>query len=271
MRHTRAALLAVGVTGLAIIAGALLVVCARAAHTSLSACVASQGTVAVRDGLTSFRIDRTEVTVGRFAAFIEATGYVTDAERDSHTARVFTGPDQPLISGWWHEDKAANWRNPDGNDHAPAECDPVVQVTLNDALAFAAWAGGALPDEAEWGTAAGETVWNRPPASRANYWQGIFPFQNSGEDGHVGRAPVASYPANENGLYDMVGNVWEMTVPSGPERQGVVIRGGSYLCAENFCRNYTPQGADLADPELATSHIGFRLVYHNADSGKERS
>ncbi len=200
--------------------------------------------------LDGFYLDAHEVTNAEFREFVEATGYVTVAERamteeqlamvpeDQRTgepmafgAVVFRGTDGPVpldSMAWWQMDFTANWRQPDGegssiegkNDH------PVVCVTPEDAMAYAKWAGKRLPSEAEWeyaargGLAGKKYEWgNTPlPAERdsapgdwpANLWQGKFPYEDWATDGHAGTAPVGSYAANGYGLYDMTGNVWEI-------------------------------------------------------------
>lgn len=228
--------------------------------------------------VSPFEIDATEITNAQFRAFIEATGYKTDAERpqpgfDVAGGAVFTlpGPSNP---SWWKFVAGANWRHPEGPDSSieGRNNDPVVQVTLADARAYAAWAGRRLPREAEWEYAAragSETtyVWGaeKTPDGRemANYWQGAFPVQNSLKDGHALRAPVGCYDANGFGLYDMIGNVWEWTETrsGGPDSEPVhVIKGGSFLCAENYCRRYRASARQFHESGFSTNHIGFRTV-----------
>mgnify|MGYP001169655340 CR=1 FL=1 len=192
-----------------------------------------------------FWIDATEVTNAQFRAFVEATGYVTVAERPvdweelkaqvpEGTPRppdealapgslVFTPPDHPVsmadASAWWSWTHGADWRHPGGPDTTIDGKDnwPVVHIAFEDALAYCAWAGKRLPTEAEWEFAArggleGKVnAWGDEPidATRANTWQGRFPVTNTGEDGFTGAAPVKSFPPNGYGLYDMAGNVWE--------------------------------------------------------------
>lgn len=237
-----------------------------------------------RLAIDAFWIDRTEVTNAQFAAFVAATGYVTDAEREG-AAAVFRAPVKGRQSrrdgDWWVWLAGANWRRPEGPDGPPAAQDlPVVLVTLRDAHAYAHWLGRDLPTEAEWEYAAraggnGERL-ERP---QANFWQGIFPDVNTGEDGYVALAPVGSFPPNGFGLYDMIGNVWELTrdpftgphqphgngdpgavrpMPTG--RASVVIKGGSFLCAANYCSRYRATARQAQEADMATSHVGFRTV-----------
>jgi sulfatase modifying factor 1 len=194
-----------------------------------------------------FWIDEHDVTNAEFSKFIEATGYVTTAERkidwedlkkelppgtpkpdDSALAPgalVFTPTSGPVplndLSAWWRWVPGANWRHPEGPQSSiqGRENHPVVQVSWYDALAYAQWAGKRLPSEAEWefaargGLEAKRYVWGDEfkPGSKymANTWQGTFPVRDTGEDGFVGTSPVGSFPANGYGLYDMAGNVWQ--------------------------------------------------------------
>lgn len=261
-----------------------------------------------------FCMDQTEVTNAQFAEFVAATGYVTIAERplsqeqfpgltdeerspgslvfhlaDSHQKQV------PLLS-WWQWTPGANWKHPFGADSAIAgkENYPVVHIAYDDAVAYANWAGKSLPTEAQWEFAArggldsATYTWgNQYSERKANTWQGIFPFFNTRADGYVDTAPVASFPSNGYGLYDMAGNVWEWTSdwfgidhhhkahqvnPIGvsqqesfdsnkPEEPALhVIKGGSYLCAPNYCSRFRPAARESEAPDTGTTHIGFRLV-----------
>lgn len=229
--------------------------------------------------IEDFDIDATEVTNAQFAEFVAATGYVTDAEKpqagfDAPGGAVFKIPSATNPS-WWTFTEGANWRHPEGPDSniEAKDFEPVVQVSLADAQAYAKWKGRRLPTEAEWEYAAkagADTlyVWGETRApggqEQANTWQGIFPVTNSNADGYVLRAPVGCYEANTYGLYDMIGNVWEWTdTPSDMARDGPaqqIIKGGSFLCAENYCRRYRASARQPQDVDFSTNHIGFRTV-----------
>lgn len=237
--------------------------------------------------VAGFWMDRTEVTNAQFAAFVAATGYVTAAERNATAtgeavepgAAVFVAPESVRdlvdISQWWRFVPGANWRHPKGPGSSIDRLGhhPVVALALEDAVAYATWAGREIPTEAEWEWAARESAadenWDEPKKPdgtfRANTWQGVFPVRNIGDDGYLVSAPVGCFPANARGLYDMVGNVWEWTGDGfGSPLPGAlpqhVIKGGSYLCAPNYCARYRPTARQPADADLGTSHIGFRTI-----------
>ncbi len=226
----------------------------------------------------AFWIDRTEVTNAEFSAFVDATGYVTTAERpEQKGAAVFVMPsgsvDLSSIATWWRYVEGANWRQPGGPGTSIEGRDayPVVAVTLEDAKAYARWKGGRLPTEEEWERAARAGAASSPNHEQprnANTWQGVFPLIDTAEDGYQGISPVGCFAPNPFGLHDMVGNVWEMTatVYAGHEPKAQVIKGGSFLCAANYCRRYRAAARQPQEADLGTSHVGFRTVV-SADEG----
>lgn len=230
--------------------------------------------------LKPFWIDAREVTVADFILFVTATHYQTEAEKLGWSG-VFD-----VKSGKWEKVEGASWRHPDGLQSEPNPVEPVCQISWNDAVAYAKWRGKRLPSEAEWEFAArgglvGKTyAWGddlRPGGKPvANWWQGHFPEQNTGEDGYVGRAPVGMFPPNGYGLYDVAGNVWEWCAdwfeegyyaktpaanPPGPSAgKERVIRGGSWMCSENYCTNYRAAARSHATPDSGLNNLGFRCA-----------
>lgn len=212
---------------------------------------------------------------------------------------LFTPPGKgERITSWWSYIPGVNWKHPQGSDSSIENKPnfPVVHIAFEDAQAYADWSGRSLPTEAQYEFAArskkeqeryawggDELVPNNQ--YKANTWQGIFPVQNTKGDGYEGIAPVACYDANDYGAYDLIGNVWEWTSDWYAPRhdpkdninpQGVsqdnsydknnagypvrTIKGGSYLCAPNYCMRYRPAARHAQDTGLGTSHIGFRTV-----------
>jgi formylglycine-generating enzyme len=266
-----------------------------------------------------FWIDQTDVTNDEFARFVQATGYVTVAQRPldpkefpdlapddlAPGAVVFTPPPGPVSLNnplaWWKFVRGANWRHPNGpnSDLRGKEKYPVVQIAWADAVAYATWAGKRLPTEAEWefasrgGRDRQNYVWGNElhPNGKwmANTFQGHFPDRNNSEDGYAGLAPVASFPPNDFGLYDMSGNVWQWVAdwyrpdyyaqlhqsgsvaidPHGPNNSfdpqepavaKRVQKGGSYLCTAQYCERYIAGARGKGDPDTGTNHLGFRCV-----------
>lgn len=276
--------------------------------------------------VNAFMMDTHEVTNTQFLAFVKATGYKTVAELpiDWEELKKQLPPGTPkpdpdvLKPGslvfyarpgitdlsnyfqWWTWQQGANWLHPDGpgsnidgkDDH------PVVHLALKDAQAYAKWAGKRLPTEAEWEWAAragypdslypwGDEDVNAQPY-RCNFFQGQFPSNNTGADGYVNTAPVGSFKANNYGLYDMGGNVWEMTTdwfdenyystlstsqvldnPNGPDKsyysgspyaQHTVIKGGSFLCNDSYCSSYRVSARMPLEVDAGMNHVGFRCV-----------
>ncbi|MDP3459167.1 MAG: SUMF1/EgtB/PvdO family nonheme iron enzyme [Hyphomonas sp.] len=226
-----------------------------------------------------------EVTNAEFARFTEATGYVTTAERSAAEggpgagSAVFRMPaERGAPTDTWQLVPGATWRAPEGpgSDISNRGRHPVVHVSLADAEAYAAWAGGRLPTEEEWEYAAAiglpdpadpwSGAYAPSGAPRANTWQGFFPLMDDGADGFAGRAPAGCFAPNEIGLHDMIGNVWEWTAT--PYQSGThTIKGGSYLCADNFCRRYRPAARQPQETDFSSSHIGFRIVREPPEGG----
>ena len=246
--------------------------------------------------VAAFWIDQTEVTNRQFADFVAATGYVTEAEREGG-AVVFHQPTAEELGArayaWWSYVRGADWNHPGGPGSSRAGLDnqPVTLVTEADALAYARWLGRDLPTEAEWEYAAkagredaalDEAPRDAAGRPTANYWQGAFPVLNTGADGHDGLAPVGCYAANGWKLYDMIGNAWEWTRdPYTGAHQGhangdtasvaaasrlskpgqaMVIKGGSFLCSQDFCVRYRAAAREAQEGNLPATHIGFRTV-----------
>lgn len=237
--------------------------------------------------LKRFFISAHEVTNAEFAAFVKATGYKTLAERDPPKlpgappkmlqpgSAVFQAPTQENPN-WWRWVVGAQWRHPSGPAESIAgrEREPVVQIAYEDAQAYARWIGLELPTEEQWeyaaraGAAAPPEPIDADGKPQANYYQGVFPVKNLGTDGFIGRAPVGCFKPNAFGLYDMIGNVWEWTSTAGSRpdagEPAQVIKGGSFLCAANYCARYRPAARQFQERGLGTDHIGFRLVDNNA-------
>ncbi|MGL6097071.1 MAG: formylglycine-generating enzyme family protein [Fimbriiglobus sp.] len=267
--------------------------------------------------LPAFGIGKTEVTNGQFAQFVKETGYKTIAERVPDAKKYPTADPVNLVAGsavfepvkastdprtwdapfppWWKYVPGADWRHPTGPTDGIADKanHPAMHIAWDDAVAYCQWSKTRLPTEAEWEYAARgglprkEFCWgsaNQGDGGKwyANTFQGSFPDTNTAADGFAGVAPVARFPANGYGLFDMSGNVWEWCSdnydpgyyakspgksPPGPavgaDEDGQplkVRRGGSYLCADGYCRRYLPNARDKNPADSGASHTGFRVV-----------
>jgi formylglycine-generating enzyme required for sulfatase activity len=259
-----------------------------------------------------FWMDEHPVTAADFRRFVRQTGYATFCERPldaddypeadpellvpgSLVFRKTPGPvDVRDFRNWWEYVPGAYWKRPEGPGSTINGRDrhPVVQVSFEDAEAYATWAGKELPTEAEWEYAArgglegAVFAWGDehfPDGEpMANTWQGEFPWQNLRIDGFEGTSPVGSFSPNSYGLYDMTGNVWEWTTdfftPRHESTHGCcaprllpgesfprrVIKGGSHLCAPNYCLRYRPAARQGETVDTSTGHIGFRCVVRSS-------
>ena len=245
--------------------------------------------------LNPFWVDPVALSNARFAAFVQATGHVTEAEGYGWSF-VFGGllPDdfQPTRGAaqapWWRQVFGADWRHPEGPGSSVEDRmdHPVVHVAYSDAQAYCAWAGVRLPTEAEWEYAArGGLRQARFPwgdeltpggRHRCNIWQGTFPSHNTRDDGYLGTAPVDAYEPNGFWLHNVAGNVWEWCVdwfhtgfhrngprrdPTGPPSgEAKVIRGGSYLCHHSYCTRYRVGARSSNTPDSSTGNMGFRVA-----------
>jgi formylglycine-generating enzyme len=266
-----------------------------------------------------FWMDKTDVTNAEFARFVAATHYMTEAERTPKAEDFPGAPPENLVAGavvfsppeqavplndqmqWWSYVKGANWRHPNGPDSSikGKENNPVVDISYDDAVAYAKWAGKRLPTEAEWEFAARGGLTGKPfvwgdslsPGGKymANTFQGHFPNKNTNDDGFSATSPVTKFPPNGYGLYDMAGNVWQWTSdwyrpdyyrrlatsgtvsrnPTGPDNsfdpaeRGVpkrVMRGGSFLCTDQYCSRYMVGTRGKGEASTGTNHLGFRCV-----------
>jgi len=269
--------------------------------------------------IDGFWMDSTEVTNSQFEEFVNATNHVTIAEKVPKAEDFPGAPVENLVAGstvfappesavpldthyrWWSYVPGANWRHPTGpgSDLVGKDSFPVIHIAYEEADAYARWAGKRLPTEAEWEFAArgGEAgklyTWGddfRPEGKwMANIYQGKFPVRDIAEDGYQGIAPVAQFPPNKYGLFDMGGNVWEWCSdwyradfynslsktnavsknpigpsssfdPAEPDQPKRVHRGGSFLCNEQYCTRYMVGTRGKGEISTASNHCGFRCV-----------
>jgi len=273
-----------------------------------------------------FWMDATEVTNEQFKKFVDETHYVTTAEKKPDWEQlkkqvppgtpkpaeelmkpgslVFTPPSYAVstedYTQWWTWTPDASWQHPDGpNSNLEGKWKhPVVQISYDDAVAYATWAGKRLPTEAEWefasrgGFESQRYSWGdefRPQGKfMANTFQGVFPSKNAGDDGFAGSSPVKTFPPNPYGLYDIIGNAWEWTSdyfnvdyygqlsqskltmnpqgadkpfdPREPYAEKRVTRGGSFLCASDYCVNFRPSARQGTAFDSGISNVSFRCV-----------
>lgn len=274
-----------------------------------------------------FFMDITEVTNAQFKKFVKETNYITTAERaidwEEMKKQVPEGTPKPHdsilqpgsllfkkskstvpnlydFSQWWAWSIGVNWRHPNGVDSTIDGKDnyPVVHVSYEDAQAYCKWAGRRLPTEAEWEYAArGKNkntiyLWGDDISvlsKNVNSWEGEFPVNNTLEDGFEKAAPVKTYPQNSFGLYEMAGNVWEITTdlynlkyydelassgkptinpkgatvaynPNNPYIEEIIIKGGSFLCSDSYCASYRVSSRMGSSKDSSSEHVGFRTV-----------
>ena len=240
-----------------------------------------------RVALEAFEIGISAVTVAQWARFVEATDYVSEAERfgwsyvfHKHLTSKAKQNTRGVAGGaqWWVGIEGASWKHPEGpgSNFKKREDHPVTHVSWNDAVAFCAWAKVRLPTEAEWEYAARGGLerkifpWGNElvplkkgkPDHRMNVWQGKFPDLDTGADGFQNTAPARAFAPNGYGLYNMTGNVWEWSSDwfRAPDESLKTIRGGSFLCHASYCNRYRCAARTGNTPDSTTAHCGFRVV-----------
>lgn len=269
--------------------------------------------------VSPFAIDVHPVTNAQFRRFVDDTGHVTTAEVPPRAEDYPGARPELLVAGsavfvptagpvdlrnpaqWWAYVPGASWRHPTGPQSSIDGCDdhPVVQITYDDAFAYATWAGKQLPTEAQWEYAARGGLDAQPWAwgadklvdggVPANMWRGEFPWRSGRADGSWGTVPVGSFAPNTYGLVDVCGQVWEWTTdwwsprhepkgpccapkvdptgpvdahfdPQAPTIAQRVLKGGSFLCADDYCMRYRPSARIAESVDTSTCHVGFRCV-----------
>ncbi|MEP2532306.1 SUMF1/EgtB/PvdO family nonheme iron enzyme [Shimia sp.] len=250
--------------------------------------------------VADFEIDPAVVTNQEFSHFVSSTGYVTTSERALNPCWQPGMPSEYYVAGslvfhmlshpvkltdpgqWWRFVPGAFWKHPEGPDSTLTgrELHPVVHISYIDAQAFAQWAGKALPTEAQWEYAANLAQSDR---ATAHIWDGEFPYRNEYSQTAPFTVPAHSRSEPPSGLHNMLGNVWEWTcdrfltpttqknsccAPKNDNPMPVlrVLKGGSHLCADNYCLRYRPAARIGNDENYASSHVGFRCI----DAGASR-
>lgn len=247
--------------------------------------------------LSKFYMDKYEVSNSEFELFVNATGYVTEAEKFGNSfvmekyvsEKVLEKIDQAVAAApWWVPVDKADWRHPEGPDSSIKDRmdHPVLHASWNDAVAFCKWMEKRLPTEAEWEYACRDGLegrlfsWgnkeNPKDSHYMNIWHGEFPKENTGDDGYKGTAPVTEFPETKKfGLKNMIGNVWEWTQdwwdikhdataktnPTGPSSgSDKVKKGGSFMCHKSYCYRYRCVARSQNTPDSSAHNLGFRCA-----------
>jgi len=246
--------------------------------------------------LDPYYMDMHEVSNAEFQAFVDATGYVTEAENFGNSFVMDAMVSDEVRKGikesvkavpWWLLVHGTSWKKPFGPDTDLTDRmdHPVIHVSWNDAVAYCTWAQKRLPTEAEWEFACrdGKTdrlfPWGDKEQTNENFkfniWQGEFPEKNTGDDGYIGTAPVTEFKQTKTGLNNILGNVWEWTAnnwstkhkwkkahnPRGPKKgDNKVRKGGSYMCIKEHSYRYRCGARDQNTPDSSSANLGFRCA-----------